>query len=501
MLKMRGITKVYPAVVANKNINLDLAPGEVHSLLGENGAGKSTLMNILAGVIKPTEGEIELEGKPVQFSSAKDAILQGIGMVYQHFMLIPKLSVAENIVLGMKREKEPFLQIHKVAKEIEKFARQYNMNLDPFARVDSLSVGEQQRVEIVKALYRGAKILVLDEPTAVLTPQEIDELFNMIRLFISEGRSVIFISHKMDEVLEISDRISILRKGEMIETLVNEDISKEKLAGLMVGRDVSFSIEKTGCKPGKEMLKLENVSVSKSKGVDALAELSFSVSQGEILGVAGVDGNGQSELLEVITGLKRVRNGKVMLAGKEIHHRSPRDILEMGLAHIPEDRHVRGLVLDLDIKENFMVNDYHKSPHTKGSLIDWAFIAEHAREYAEHFDVRTPSLEVPVSSLSGGNQQKLVLARELHGEPKVIAAMHATRGLDVGAIEYVHTRILEQRERGAAILYISTELEELMNLSDRLMVMCRGRIIGIVDPREVTVEQVGLMMAGHPLED
>ena len=417
MLKMRGITKVYPAVVANKNINLDLKPGEVHSLLGENGAGKSTLMNILAGVIEPTDGTIELEGKPVEFNSAKDAIQRGIGMVYQHFMLISSLTVAENIVLGMKREKEPFLQIRKVAREIEKFAKQYNMTLNPYARVDSLSVGEQQRVEIVKALYRGAKILVLDEPTAVLTPQEIEELFNMVRMFISEGRSVIFISHKMDEVLEISDRISILRKGEMIETLDNCDISKEKLAGLMVGRDVSFRIHKTACKPGKEMLKLERVTASKSKGLDALTQISFSVSQGEILGVAGVDGNGQSELLEVVTGLKKVKNGKVYLGGKEIQQRSPRDILEMGLAHIPEDRHVRGLVLDLDIKENFMVNDYHKNPHTRGSLIDWAFIREHAREFAEHFDVRTPSLDVPVSSLSGGNQQKLVLARELHGNP------------------------------------------------------------------------------------
>ncbi len=500
MLKMTGITKQYPAVTANKNINLELKPGEVHALLGENGAGKSTLMNILSGVTQPTEGTIELYGEQIQFQSARDAIHKGIGMVYQHFMLIPRLTVAENIILGMKRKSGIFLKINDAAEDIVRFAKQYNIELDPHAPVETLTVGEQQRVEIIKALYRGAKILILDEPTAVLTPQEIDELFNMIRSFIASGCSVIFISHKMDEVLNISDRISILRRGELVETLPNKDVSREKLAGLMVGRQVSFKLEKKPVQYGREMLKLVSVNLGRGSGCHQLSDINFSLSQGEILGVAGVDGNGQSELLEVITGLRRASSGTVLLNAKEIHHRSPREIMEMGLAHIPEDRHVRGLVLDLDIKENFMVNDYHKNPHCQGNVIDWSYVRNHSQEFVESFDVRSPSLDVPVSSLSGGNQQKLVLARELHGNPLVIAAMHATRGLDIGAIEYVHTRMLEQRDKGAAILYISTELEELMNISDRLMVMCRGKIVGIVDPSRVTIEQVGLMMTGHPLE-
>lgn len=500
ILKMNKISKHYKSVRANHNIDFDLKSGEVHSLLGENGAGKSTLMNILSGVTHPTSGTMELDGKEVSFHSAKDAIARGIGMVYQHFMLIPSFTVAENIMLGVKREKEPFLQIDKAAKAIMDFASQYHMEIDPYALVEDLTIGEQQRVEIVKALFRGARVLVLDEPTAVLTPQEIEELFRMIRMLQKKGHSIIFISHKMNEVLEISNRISILRQGELVETIANSsDLSKEKLAGLMVGREISFHTEKNPPKIGKEILKLRKVTIYKSRhqSVKALNNVSFSVSAGEILGIAGVDGNGQSELLEAITGLRSPKEGKIFLKGKEINGRSPRDILEMGLAHIPEDRHLRGLILDLDIKENFMINDYYRNPHTSGSMLNWDFINGHTKEYIDLFDVRTPSVNLPAGSLSGGNQQKLVLARELHGNPDMIAAMHATRGLDVGAIEYVHKLIMEHRDRGTAVLYISTELEELMNISDRLLVLCKGEITGIVDPQKTTAEQIGLLMSGQ----
>ncbi len=502
ILKMVDITKVYPGVVANDHINFTLRKGEVHSLLGENGAGKSTLMNILSGVIRPTGGSIELGGEHVAFETARDAIRKGIGMVYQHFMLVPQLTVAENIMLGIKRAHEPLLQINKAADEIVAFAKTYGMHLDPHTPVWQLSVGEQQRVEIIKALYRGARVLVLDEPTAVLTPGEITELFRMIRMFLDQEFSVIFISHKMDEVLKISDRISVLRRGRLVETLDNTpDLTKRELASLMVGREVNFEVEKCTCKAGKDVLTLQNLCANNNKGLPALKQVSMCVHAGEIVGVAGVDGNGQSELLEVVTGLRNPTEGKVCLNGEDITGHTPRSILEKGLAHIPEDRHVRGLVLDLDIKENFMSNDYYREPHSRKSRLDWPFIRKHTQTNIEKFDVRTPSIDVKVSSLSGGNQQKLVLARELHGEPVIVTAMHATRGLDVGAIEYVHKQIITQRDQGTAVLYISTELDELMTLADRLIVLCHGEIMGEVDPKEVSIETVGLMMAGERLEE
>jgi simple sugar transport system ATP-binding protein len=496
VLEMRGITKVFPGVVANDAINFDLRKGEVHALLGENGAGKSTLMGILSGVYQPTEGSIVLEGAPVRFDSARDAIHNGIGMVYQHFMLVPKLTVAENIMLGIKRPKEPLLQIDKASEQIVAFARTYGMDLDPEQKVASLTVGQQQRVEIVKALFRGAKILVLDEPTAVLTPKEIQELFSMIKMLTDQNFSVIFISHKIDEVIEISNRISVLRRGKLEATINNEGVSKEELAGLMVGRDVSFCVEKTPCCPGDSVLALEGVGLKDREGRPLLKDVNFEVHEGEIFGVAGVDGNGQDELLEVITGLRSASEGSVCIVGQEVLGKSPRQILEMGLAHIPADRQARGLVLSMDIKENFIINDYYRSPHSKRDIISWPFVRKHTKENIERFDVRTSSIDTPVSTLSGGNQQKLILARELHGKPILLAAMHATRGLDVGAIEYVHQRILEQRAAGTAVLYISTELEELMSFSDRIAVMFRGEIMGIVRPEEVTIDQIGLMMAG-----
>ena len=501
ILEMRGITKIFPGVVANDNIDFTLKKGEVHSLLGENGAGKSTLMGILSGVFHPPGGQIFLDGREVHFESARDAILKGIGMVYQHFMLVPKLTVAENIMLGIKRPREPLLQIEKAAEEIVAFAAKYGMELDPHAQVSTLTVGQQQRVEIVKALFRGARVLVLDEPSAVLTPKETDELFNMVRMLIDQDFSVIFISHKIDEVIQISDRISILRRGKLVDTIKNEGLSKRELAGLMVGREVNFKLEKAACCPGDAILSLDKVNLWNEEKRQVLKDVSLRVQEGEILGIAGVDGNGQSELLEVITGLRQIQEGSLCITGEEIKGKSPRQILEMGLAHIPEDRHARALVLNMDIKENFIINDYYRDPHTKKNKILWPFIKHHTQENVERFDVRTSSVDVPVSTLSGGNQQKLILARELHGKPILIAAMHATRGLDVGAIEYVHKRILEQREAGTAVLYISTELEELMNISDRVAVMFRGEIMGIVRPEDVTIAEIGLMMTGSRREE
>jgi simple sugar transport system ATP-binding protein len=457
-------------------------------------------MAILSGVLHPSAGEIILDGGSVRFETARDAIRKGIGMVYQHFMLVPKLTVAENIMLGIRRPREPLLQLDKAAGEIVAFAKKYGMDIDPFAQVSSLTVGQQQRVEVVKALFRGARVLVLDEPSAVLTPKETIELFNMVKMLIDQNFSVVFISHKIDEVIEISDRISVLRRGKLISTIKNEGLSKRELAGLMVGRDVSFTVEKAACCPGDAVLALNGVNAWNEKKRQVLKDVSFSVHEGEVFGVAGVDGNGQSELLEVITGLRRAEEGSLCIVGEEIRGKTPRQILEMGLAHIPEDRHARGLVLNMDVKENFIINDYYRNPHTRRSAISWPFIRKHTQEHVDRFDVRTSSIDVPVSTLSGGNQQKLILARELHGKPVLVAAMHATRGLDVGAIEYVHSRILEQREAGTAILYISTELEELMNISDRIAVMFRGELMGIVRPEDVTKEEIGLMMAGTKAE-
>jgi general nucleoside transport system ATP-binding protein len=500
ILEMRRISKIFPGVIANDNIDFNLKKGEVHSILGENGAGKSTLMNILSGVYHPTEGEIYLDGHKMHFESARDAIRKGIGMVYQHFMLVPKLTVAENIMLGIKRPKGLLLEIEQAAEEIVVFAKKYGMDIDPHAIVSSLTVGQQQRVEIVKALFRGARVLVLDEPSAVLTPKETHELFNMIRMLTDKNFSVVFISHKIDEVLEISDRISVLRRGKLVETLENSDVSKRRLASLMVGREVLFRVERAACCPGDAVLTLEDVNAKNEKGRQVLKNLSFSIQEGEVFGIAGVDGNGQSELLELITGLRRAESGSLCIAGEEVRGKSPRQILEMGLAHIPEDRHARGLVLNMDVKENFIINDYYRNPHTRRNKMIWPFIRKHTQENVDRFDVRTSSIDMPVANLSGGNQQKLILARELHEKPVLLAAMHATRGLDVGAIEYVHKRILEQRETGTAVLYISTELEELMNISDRIGVMFRGELMGIIKPGEIGIEEIGMMMAGTPLE-
>jgi simple sugar transport system ATP-binding protein len=497
VLEMKDITKVFPGVIANDHISFDVRPGEVHALLGENGAGKSTLMNILSGLYHPDEGEIFVKGQKVRFESPKEAIDQGIGMVYQHFMLIPPLSVVENIILGMKQPKEPMIDFNGASRRIKEYAEKYDLDVDPHALVSQLTVGQEQRVEIIKALYRGAEILVLDEPTAVLTPQETEELFNMIRQFTKQNYSVIFISHKIDEVTHISDRISVLRQGKNVATIENEGVSKGELAKLMVGRDVDFTVQKEESKAGECILRLEDVSALNVRGREALKEINLELYKGEILGVAGVDGNGQSELVEVITGLRHVSGGRISIGGYDVTNNDPRKILEKGVGHVPEDRHLRGLIMDMDLKENFILHDYHVPPHTRRSFLDWNYIREHTKELIQEYDVRAPSDAIMAKNLSGGNQQKLILARELHREPELLIAMHSTRGLDVGAIEYVHSKILEQRAAGTGILYVSTEIEEVMNLSDRIAVMSHGEIMGIVKPSEVSIEELGLMMAGH----
>jgi simple sugar transport system ATP-binding protein len=496
ILEMQAITKVFPGVIANDHISIDLKYGEVHALLGENGAGKSTLMNILSGISHPDEGKILLEGNEVRIESPKDAIRKGIGMVYQHFMLIPQLTVVENIILGMKQPHEPKLDRKGASEKISGFAKRYGMDVDPSLPVWQLSVGQQQRVEIIKALYRGAKILVLDEPTAVLTPQETDELFHMIRNYTDENYAVIFISHKIDEVLEISDRITVLRRGKKMGTVCNADISKGDLAKMMVGHDVSFCVDKAPSTPGKPILQLQDVEAVGVKGLPALKKISFTLCKGEILGVAGVDGNGQSELVEVITGLRNVKSGTISIDGVDVTNQSARTILSHSVGHIPEDRQKRGLILDMDLTENLILHDYYTKPHTKRAFLDWHYIHGHALGLIDEYDVRTPSPRVMAKNLSGGNQQKLILARELHRKPQLLIAMHSTRGLDVGAIEYVHRKMVEQRDGGTGVLYVSTEIDEILSLCDRILVMSHGKKMGIVRPDEVTIEELGLMMAG-----
>ncbi|WP_227764901.1 ABC transporter ATP-binding protein [Zhaonella formicivorans] len=495
-LQMKNIVKQFPGVRANDNVNFEVEAGEVHTLLGENGAGKSTLMSILYGLYQPTSGEIYLKGKRVEITSPKVAIELGIGMVHQHFMLIPALTVVENVILGMKSDKGAVLDLEGAAKKITALSRQYNMDIDPWAKVWQLSVGQQQRLEIIKALYRGADLLILDEPTAVLTPQEVEELFVMMRKLTQEGHTVIFISHKLDEIMTISQRVTVLRAGKSVATVNTKDTDKQELARLMVGRDVFLRFDKKPCCPGQPVLEMQGVECLNNKGLKALKQLSLTVCAGEVLGIAGVDGNGQSELVETITGLRKVTAGTVKVNGQDVTNKPPREILEHKVAHIPEDRHKRGLVMGMSIKENVMLMSYYKKPFANGLFLDWKYIENFAEELVEQYNVKTPGIEVLAKNLSGGNQQKVILGREISREPNLLIAMHPTRGLDIGATEYVHKRIIQERDRGCGVLLVSTELEEILSLSDRIAVMYGGEIMGIVDAKNANIEELGLMMAG-----
>src|SRR3954451_11560793 len=496
VLEMRGIRKEFPGVVANDDVSFDVRRGEVHALLGENGAGKSTLMNILYGLYRPDDGEIRLNGKRVSFSSARDAIDAGIGMVHQHFMLIPVMTVAENVVLGTEPVRSGvFLDEPAAAKRVADMARTLHFAVDPKALVEDISVGQQQRVEIMKALYRNADLLILDEPTAVLTPQEASDLFEILRTLRREGISIIFISHKLNEVLEIADRITVLRRGKTIETVPREGATQQSLAKETVGREVLLRVDKPPAQPGEPLLEVEGLSVLDDRGIEKVRGVSFMVRAGEIVGIAGVDGNGQSELIDAIVGLRRSRDGVVRVAGKECRHSTPREMLDIGVGHIPEDRQRRGLVLEFSIAENIALHDYAEPPDAKWGWLFPRRLIERARVLIKQFDVRGGGPLTRAGGLSGGNQQKVVAAREIARDPKVLIAAQPTRGLDVGAIEYLHRRLVEERDEGRAILLVSLELDEVISLSDRILVMYEGRVVGEHTP-DVTEEEIGLEMLG-----
>jgi general nucleoside transport system ATP-binding protein len=496
ILELRGITKEFPGVLANDRVDFDLYPGEVHALLGENGAGKSTLMNIVNGLYKPDEGEILIKGKRVSFASSKDAIRSGIGMVHQHFMLIPVMSVAENIVLAEEPTREGVLLDYDAAtRRVKELADSFNFAIDPGARIENIGVGQQQRVEILKALYRRADILILDEPTAVLTPQEAKELFGILRTLKQEGMAIVFISHKLNEVLEIADRVTVLRRGKRIETVPSAGATREGLAKLMVGREVLLRVEKPPSHPGEPLLVVDDISVSDDRGLPAVRGMSFEVRAGEIVGIAGVDGNGQTELIDGITGLRALDSGRVLVGDQDVGGSGVRDVIDAGVGHIPEDRHRYGLVLDFTLAENIALQDYRKPPDSR---LGWLFpsrLIARARELLKEFDVRGGTPLTRASALSGGNQQKVVVAREVNRNPRVLIAAQPTRGLDVGAIEFVHRRLVEERDEGRAVLLVSLELEEILSLADRILVMYEGRVVGEYGP-DVTGEELGIAMTG-----
>jgi simple sugar transport system ATP-binding protein len=497
---MRGITKRFPGIVANDSVDFDLRRGEVHALLGENGAGKSTLMNILYGLYTPDEGEILIRGEKVVMHSPADAIERRIGMVHQHFMLIPVMTVAENVVLASEPRTAGVLLDYRAAEQrVAELAGSFNFSIDPHARIETISVGQQQRVEILKALYRSADILILDEPTAVLTPQEAKELFEILRTLTREGMAVIFISHKLDEVLEISDRITVLRRGKMIETIPTEGATEAGLARMMVGREVLLRVDKKSAQPGDAMLVVENLSVLDDRGLPAVRDVSFGVRAGEIVGIAGVDGNGQTELIDALTGLRRVQSGKIFVGEDDCTGRTARGYIDEGVGHIPEDRQRRGLVLEFSLAENLALHEYRDPPISRFGWLRPSRMIELARSLLRNYDVRGGGPQTRAAALSGGNQQKVVLAREVERNPKVLVAAQPTRGLDVGAIEFVHRRLIEERDEGRAILLVSFELEEVLSLSDRILVVYEGEIVGEYPPT-VSQEELGIAMIGGTRE-
>ncbi len=503
-LQASGITKRFPGVLANDHVSFELEQGEIHALLGENGAGKSTLMNVLYGLYQPDEGEILINGRPTRITSPHDAIAQGIGMVHQHFMLVPPLTVTENIMLGQESVVGAskalgglaVLDRRTVAARVRELSRQYGLAVEPDAYVRDLTVGAQQRVEIVKALYRSADILILDEPTAVLTPQEADELFVIMRGLVKQGKSIVFITHKLREVFAVADRISVMRAGQRVGTVKPAEATTQKLAEMMVGRAVILQIDKADAHPGDEILHVENLRVLDDRKHMTVDGVSLSVRAGEILGIAGVQGNGQTELTEALTGLRRVAEGRVTILGHDTTHATPRQVVEVGTAHVPEDRHKHGLVLAFSVRDNLVLCSYYRSPFAKGIELDFPVIEKQAEELVHTFDIRTPGIHTNAGSLSGGNQQKIIVARELSRPVKLLIASQPTRGLDVGSIEFIHKRIVEARDKGAAVLLISAELDEIMSLSDRIAVMYKGHILDTLDAEQATREQLGLLMAG-----
>lgn len=495
-LEVRHVTKRFPGVLANDRVNLTLRKGEIHALLGENGAGKSTLMNVIYGLYAPDEGQIFVDGKEVNIKDPNDAIALGIGMVHQHFMLVPVFSVAENIMLGAEEVRGPQLDTKTVATKIRKLSQEYNLSVNPSAIVEDLPVGIQQRVEIIKALYREARILVLDEPTAVLTPQEADDLFVIMRQLTERGVSIVFITHKLREVLAVADSITVMRRGQVVGTAKPEGLTESDLANMMVGREVTLRVFKTPAQPAGTVLEVDSLTVHDERGIEAVRQVSFNVRAGEILGIAGVQGNGQTELAEALTGLRKIAGGRILLDGQAIPAESPRYLFEHGMAHVPEDRHKHGLVLSYNLADNVALVTYYKPPYAKGVQRNNTAVLADTEKLIEEFDVRTPNPFVNASTLSGGNQQKLIVAREMNRENKLLIVNQPTRGLDVGSIEFIHKRIIEARDNGVAVLLISAELDEILSLADRVAVLFHGQVMATLPIEEANKERLGLLMAG-----
>jgi len=500
LVRMHNITKKFPGVLANDRVNFELRAGEIHALVGENGAGKTTLMNILYGIYQPDDGEIYIRGRRTVIKSPKEAIKLGIGMVHQHFTLISTLTVAENIILG-----EPSTRLIAPIKDVEnrirRISESYGLKVNPKARVWELSVGERQKVEIIKTLYRGAEILILDEPTSVLTPMEIVELFRVLRRMVNEEKGVVFITHKLDEVLAIGDRATVLRRGRVVGTVDVSKTCREELAEMMIGRKVVANQYDKKSIVGSTILEIENLCVNDDKGLEAVKNVSLQISKGEILGIAGVAGNGQRELAEAVAGLRRVKHGRIVLDGEEITNIGVKKVIEKGVAYIPEDRISMGIVSDLNIAENIILRKYRYKPYSNNLFLNFKFINSFSAELIDKFNIVTSSINTPVKLLSGGNIQKLILARELSGNPKLIVAVNPTAGLDIGATDYVRRKLIEMRNNGKAILLVSEDLEEVISLSDRIVVMYGGRITGILRPEDVSIEKIGLLMTGGGSEN
>ncbi|HFH9946257.1 TPA: ABC transporter ATP-binding protein [Streptococcus suis] len=500
VIEMRNITKIFGEFVANDHINLHVRRGEIHALLGENGAGKSTLMNMLAGLLEPTSGEIAINGEVVSIDSPSKAAHLGIGMVHQHFMLVDAFTVAENIILGSETTKGGVIDLKKAIAEIKELSERYGLEVDPTAKVADISVGAQQRVEILKTLYRGADLLIFDEPTAVLTPAEIAELLKIMKKLIEEGKSIILITHKLDEIRAVANRVTVIRRGKSIETVDVAGATNEDLAEWMVGRSVSFKTEKIASNPKEVVLSIKDLVVNENRGIPAVKGLNLDVRAGEVVGIAGIDGNGQSELIQAITGLRKVKSGSITIKGEEIVGKTPRKITEMRVSHVPEDRHRDGLVLQMSVAENIALQTYYKEPNSKNGILNYNKINEKARQLMEEFDVRGASELVPSKALSGGNQQKAIIAREIDRNPDLLIVSQPTRGLDVGAIEYIRKRLIAERDKGKAVLVVSFELDEILDVSDRIAVIHDGTIHGIVDPATTNKQELGVLMAGGKLE-
>jgi simple sugar transport system ATP-binding protein len=500
ILDMQNITKIFPGVKANDNVNLSIKKGEIHALVGENGAGKTTLMNVLYGLYDPDGGQVFYEGNKINLDGPQDAIELGIGMVHQHFMLVDPLTVTENIVLGNEPRSGLMLDQKTAKKDVEDISNKYGLYVDADAKIEDISVGMQQRVEIIKTLYRGAELLIFDEPTAVLTPQEIDELFDIFRSLKEQGKTIIFITHKLKEVKTISDRITVLRNGKSIDTVNTADVTKEDVAELMVGRQVLLEVEKTEAKPGAEIFSVDKLNVKDNRNIPAVKDVSLSVKKGEILGIAGVEGNGQSELVEAITGLRKIESGKINLRGKDISNYNAREIKREKVAHIPEDRQKRGLIMDFDLKENIILGYHDLEPFSNNGIMNYDNVAQYTQDLIDKYDVRGGGMEAQAKNLSGGNQQKLIVAREFSHDPEFLIASQPTRGVDVGSIEFIHKQIIDRRDEGAGVLLVSAELSEVLSLSDRIAVIFEGEIVDVLKASETDERELGKLMTGSKAE-